>query len=220
MADAKHYGRLLKPGGQRHLQAAFGASEGLRQLFLLPQSKDVFYLPEDFLGVLNTNLWTEGHTGSGTAFAAGNIVNGTAEGATGTTTQAGISLRGPLGFAGAANAGIEVRFKASQVTALCLEVGFLNAISTPTGAAFSSIDTPAVNGGVGDCAVIGLRTSDTANKYNLCTNGSGGGGQVASALPMGSLAPTAGVYQLLRLQLIANGTNTGAVVATVDDANG
>jgi hypothetical protein len=224
MATAKGYGRLIAPGGQRHLNRAFGTPQGLEQLFMVCDSKDNIFFHEEFFE-LRAGIWTTAATGTATTFAIPGtvLVDGTLQGATGTTTQAGISLRGPLGFSGTVNAGLEMRFKLSAVTAFCMEFGFLDAITTATGAAFSSIDTPAVNAGVGDCAVIGVRTSDTASGFNLCTRGSGGG-QSAAALAMGTAAtvfPAAATYMTLRLQLVnESGANTTSVVATVDDKPG
>src|SRR5690348_16763736 len=105
MTAAKRYGRGTAPGGQRHLNRAFGSPESQQQRFLFPMSKDALWLADDFFGTLSTLLWTTAADASGTAFAQANVVDGVIEGATGTASQKGISLRGPRGFSGAANCG-------------------------------------------------------------------------------------------------------------------
>lgn len=172
-------------------------------------TRDTVSFFDDFTGKTldTTNTWAVANSG-GTGvsnFATAVALNGTAAGATGTTSGGSISLIGPIMYSGAQNSGMEIRVKmGAAATSYNLEVGFIDAVPGSNTGGINSIDTPSVY--MANGALIALNTSNTIATLASCSVGTAAG-QAVFATTFASPAPTvltAATYMTFRIQIVNN----------------
>lgn len=222
MANSARYGMLAKSGSDRHLASLPGGAESEMAKFLAILSSDNVFFEDDFLGdAINLDNWT---TNAGTGATAAAIpatpgLGGTitiATGTDGTANNRRVNLYGPPIYRGDNNAVLEVRMQVSAVTDIQWNLGWIDThdtITTPI-PPIVDIDTPTFASGANDVAMVGQDTGQTLTTMALCCLGSGAL-NTGSKDNLGTLAPTAATYMLIRIGLIGN-----TVVATVDRKGG
>lgn len=214
------HGTQHNPMSLEHLAKFTGGPLGWMSTYLYPFAvQDVQYLVDDFLGpasaAVDAQKWiTNAGTGA-TAFAvpATPILGGAIRGITGTdATQSNrdVNLYGGSIWRGDSYAGIEVKFRASIVTNLVFEIGFIDAmttITTPKPAVTdidgSSATTATIGNGVGDAALVAMDVGQTLTTMALCGLGSGALNSGVKAL-ISTLSPTLNTWMTVRVQLDGN----------------
>ena len=160
----------------------------------------------------NTAPWTVGKDAGVSAPTPAAIAGGGVEITTGTGNGDGLSLLGLANYSSNANAGIEVRFKLSAITALKASVGFVNALTTASDIAFTDLDgTPTFQAATTEAAIWAFNPADTIVTPRLLTNGVGRTAAGSTVLgPDGAVLPiTADTYLTVRVQLLGS---TGSVL--------
>lgn len=217
-------GRFLYPQSMRQLEQFTKGFNSPMAGFLLPFARrDFIYVDFDFLtnATMTTDLTAA--NGGGSAAASfisqssqtedGNIVGVTGTG-TRTTSITQIKHNGLI-FDAARNPGMEVRHQMSAVTDLAFEIGFQGPApgteALHNQSALSAAGVPTiVSNTVTDQAGVALNiTSGTLHTMALYTKGST---DAAAGALLGVKVPTLAVYQVVRLQLRANGS-----YACIDD---
>lgn len=205
------------------LQQYIKSTKGLRRVhdyaalggMLFPSLRqNVFYFEDDFSGTLNGDYWTSSVDTTGTDYAWAAGQNGLLKGITHTDSGDGAGLRFKNAvFSGDLNAGMEVRMKIDNVTAVVYDLGFADALTDVKDTGLGDIDTPTTANGIGDCAIVGLDTSQTLKKAALVGTNSGAG-TTKSLLYLRETttgwAATADTFFTVRVQL--QGNNAWAMV--------
>lgn len=204
-------GRRHYPMSQQHLQRFAGGADGDMRTFLSPFAyQSHFFKLDHFAGdTIDSNLYTTGESGSGTAFAipSGNSINGILTAITGSSSGNAETIRSEAVLAGDYNCWVEARIRLPSVANILLEFGLIDAASDYTIPAVSDIDTPSFAAGVGDAVVLHMDTSQTLTTMALATIGSSGTGYSAKATTVtlgvtsGTFTPTAGSFHTYRVGL-------------------
>jgi len=170
----------------------------------------------------NTDPWTVTKDAGVSAPTPAAIAGGGVEITTGTGNGDGLNMVGLAAYSGNANAGIEVRFKVSAITAVGVNIGFANAVTTDnTALAVTDGDgTPTFQASATEAAIWSFRPQDTITTPRLVTNGVGQTAKGETVLGLNSssaLTPLADTYMTVRVQLL--GSTGSAYCATVGANN-
>lgn len=153
------------------------------------------------------DYWTSTADATATDFAAPatQLLGGVISGVTGTTDDGGVSLHGPKIYKGDNRAYMHVRFKVSAASTLNLEMGFIDAFPTAdaTLPVISDVDTPAVQSGAVDLAVMHMDTDQTLKTLQFVTQGSTSG-MTAAKQAIGTLVPVAATYMDFKMMIDGN----------------
>jgi len=169
----------------------------------------------------NTDPWTVTKDAGVSAPTPAAIAGGGVEITTGTGNGDGLNMVGLAAYSGNANAGIEVRFKVSAITAVGVNIGFANAVTTDnTALAVTDGDgTPTFQASATEAAIWSFRPQDTITTPRLVTNGVGQTAKGETVLGLNSssaLTPLADTYMTVRVQLLGS---TGSAYCATFGAN-
>ena len=193
------------PLGMNHLKDFTALNSELAE-FLKPYAiHDVSFIDEDFKGFDLGNLWTTAGDSGSTEFAipATALLGGAVTGATGTTDDNAISIRGKAIWKGDNNAGMAVRFKTSAITDFSFEIGFIDAVTDPTLPVITDVDTPASGNGASDIAVVHMDTDQALKTMAFVVDGVTSG-MTTTKSNLGTLTPTAATYMWVCVQLVGD----------------
>ena len=170
-------------------------------------SEDVYYRKWDFDGdAVIDDFWTLSADATATGFDQpttqehGGIISG----ATGTTDDGAVSMRGPAVVKGDNRAYLHVHASFSAITSLQFEVGLIDAVTDATLPVVSDVDTPA-NGsnGAADLVVVHMDTDQTLQTMALVVDGSTSG-MNCQKVNFGTLTPTAATMMCFRVFVDGN----------------
>ena len=166
------YGRFLDSGTGRALTKVQDPA-ALANLLYRSQYANVVTFFDDFNQVtMNGDPWTKTKDAGATDFAVLLGSNGLVTGITGTTSGEGLSLFGPKVYSGLRNAGIEARFRITgAITAVTVEMGFIDAITDKTTPACTDPDVPTFGAGLAEAAVWTWDTAETIATPRVATKG-------------------------------------------------
>ena len=209
-----NYGHDPRPSSFRATDKLGGSNSALADLFYPILSQDVAYYETKFMGeTLPADLWTTVAGTGATAFAvpATPILGGAIRAATGTDATGAnrrVNLFGAPIMAGDHNCGVEVRIRLSAITSIELEVGFVDSMTNLLSSIEPVVTDPdgalTFAAGVGDAALIGLYTDETANTLLMATKGSGALNAGACDVFTITTLPTANEWAVFRMQLAGN----------------
>lgn len=169
----------------------------------------------------NTDPWTVTKDAGVSAPTPAVIAGGGVEITTGTGNGDGLNMVGLAAYSGNANAGIEVRFKVSAITAVGVNIGFANAVTTDnTALAVTDGDgTPTFQASATEAAIWSFRPQDTITTPRFVTNGVGqtAVGETILGPDGAALAVVADTYMSVRVQLL--GDTGSALCATFGASN-
>jgi len=214
MPRGSEYGRQLYPNGFKQL-GKLGPSSSNQAYFLYPFAwRDVSFLFEDFRGDglleagvadFNEGNWATDTSANGTDFAvpATNLVGGVATGVTGAFATDTVAIWGDDLWLGDLNAGCEFRFKIDDVDAQKFEVGFTDPLVDEKLVAVNDIDSPSVENGAADVALIARQTDATLDTLAFITDGSTSN-MNSTKTNLGTRNYTNAIYGGARVQLSGN----------------
>lgn len=167
----------------------------------------------------NTDPWTvakdAGVTGpTPTAALGGSIIV-----TTGTGNGDGLTMLGMAHANSNLNAGIEVRFKVSAITAVGVQIGFVNALTDATSVPCTDVDgTPTFQAAATEAALWAFNPADTITTPRLVTNGVGQTAKATTILgpDAAALPVVADTYMSVRVQLLGS---TGSVLCATFGAS-
>jgi hypothetical protein len=208
------------PGGFKHI-TYFDSANGALARFLYPFAwRDSVFLFDDFWGdAIQAPWWTAAAT-NGTAFdePATQLESGVTRGITGTGAVGDETmLTGEAIWSGNNQCGLEVRWKADVVTDTKMQVGFTDPTTNNTSSIINDIDTPTIQNGATDVALVGQDTSQTLTTMAFITDGSGTNMNTTKT-NLGTRVPTAATYLGTRIQLTRTATNVAASKCVLLDA--
>ena len=214
MATGAQYGRHPFPSGFRHL-GLMGPSSSNEAMFLYPFAwRDVIFLFEDFAGGgsieigvtdFNEGNWVSETSANGTAFEVKttNISGGVATGVAGTTSGDTVVLWGDAIWLGDNRAGMEMRFKIDNIDSQITEVGFSDPLSSEKAKLINDIDSPTIENGAADVAVVVRDTAQTFKSLAFITDGSTSN-QNATKTDLGTRNFVNTTYGAVKVQLDGN----------------
>lgn len=168
----------------------------------------------------NADPWTVTKDAGVSAVTPAAIAGGGATIVTGTGNGDGLNMVGLAAYSGNANAGIEVRFKISAITAAGINIGFANAVTTDnTALAVTDGDgTPTFQASATEAAIWSFRPQDTVTTPRLVTNGVGqtAAGETILGPDGTALAVVADTFMAVRVQLLGS---TGSALCAVFNEN-
>lgn len=222
MPKGPDYGGMDHPASFRHL-SYFDSPNGALSRFLYPYAyKDAVFFLDDFWGdAIQAPWWTAGAT-NGTAFdePATQLANGVTRGITGTGAVGDeTALTGEAIWSGNNQCGLEVRWKADVVTDTKMAVGLTDPTTNITSSIINDIDTPTIQNGATDIALVGQDTSQTLTTMAYITDGSTTNMNTTKT-NLGTRTPTAATYIGARIQLVRTATDVVASKCFLFDANG
>jgi len=168
----------------------------------------------------NTDPWTVTKDAGVSDPTPAAIAGGGVTITTGTGSGDGLSMLGLVAYSGNSNAGIEVRFKMSAITALKANIGFVNALTAATETAVTDVDgTPTFQVATTEAALWAFNPADTITTPRLVTNGVGqtAAGETVLGPDDAALTPVADTYMTVRVQLL--GSTGSAYCATFGATN-
>ena len=190
------------PGSKAELERADGGRGPLYHFLKRLAYHDVVFLFDDFNNKdLNTvNDWTIDAGLTAEPWVRQSRVNGTIRGSTGTTAaSSGLQLiADSVDFYGDYNAGLEVRYRASVITELRLELGMVDVASAVNTPMVNSLSTPTFTGVTGGGLYVYNHTGSTTTT-GLYTIGSD---VSAAKVATTTNRPVAATYQTVRMQFV------------------
>jgi hypothetical protein len=210
------------PASRAHL-TYFDSANGALSRFLYPFAwRDCVFLFDDFWGdAIMGPWWTAGAT-NGTAFdePATQLANGVTRGITGTGAVGDeVVLTGEAIWSGNNQVGFEVRFKSDVVTDTKMQTGLTDPTTNITSSIINDIDTPTIQNGATDVALVGYDTSQTLTTMGFITDGSTTNMNTTKT-NLGTRVPTAAEYMGVRIQLSRTATNVAASKVVLLNASG
>jgi len=163
----------------------------------------------------NTDPWTVTKDAGVSAPTPAAIAGGGVTVTTGTGDGDGLSMQGLVAYSGNLNAGIEVRFKISAITAGAINIGFVNALTAATELAVTDGDgTPTFQVAATEAALWSFRPQDTVTTPRFVTNGAGQTAKGTTILgpDAAALAVVADTFMSVRVQLLGA---TGSALCAV-----
>lgn len=223
MPTGAGYGRHPFPSGFDHLEL-MGPRESQRNYFFYPFTwRDVSFLFEDWKGggLLEAGVadfeegnWASGASNTGSVdIIATQLVGGVAQVAPGAFIADTVGIWGADMWLGDQNAGCEFRYKIDDVDNQNFEVGFTDPLSDEKLVAIAGIDTPSVENGAADVALVARQTGETADTLNFFTDGSTSN-MNSTATALGTRNHVNAAYEGARVQLAGD-----AAQGFVIDAN-
>lgn len=221
MPKGPDYGNTNYPGGFRHL-SYFDSGNGALSRFLYPFAwRDAVFLFDDFWGDAIQGPWWTAASTNGTAFdePATQFANGVTRGITGTGAVGDeTALKGEAIWSGNNQVGMEVRWKADVVTDTRMQVGLTDPTTNQTSSIINDIDTPTIQNGATDVALVGQDTSQTLTTMAFITDGSATNMNTTKT-NLGTRVPTAATYLGARIQLARPAADVATAKAFLLDAN-
>ena len=210
MPTGAGYGRHPFPSGFDHLEL-MGPRESQTNYFFYPFTwRDVTFLFEDFKGggLLEAGVadFNEGNFASGASntgsvdIIATQLVGGVAQAAPGAFIADTVGIWGEDLWLGDQNAGCEFRYKIDDVDNQNFEVGFTDPLTDEKLVAIADIDTPSVENGAADVALVARQTGQTLKSLAFVTDGSTAN-MNTTATSLGSRNHVNAVYEGTRVQL-------------------
>ncbi len=179
-----------------------GSGRGSMQAYLYPlaHASSVYFMDDFLYDTLETSMTAVTNSANATPFAITVAQSGTIQGSTGATDNEAIDIRWPANWYGDKNCGMEVRWKSDVVTGLHFEIGFIDAATNAALGACSDVDTPTVDNGAADVAIVAMDTDQTLKTMCFVTDGSTSNYN-GTKTNLSTLAPTAATWQTVRIQL-------------------